>query len=155
LTKLWSIKLFATAIATPPELNFGRGVFHSDLQTLHYHQDDMHTQYLTNEEDIEFQKVISAKQMPGKSMKAKHREIGITATISPGLELGRGVFRCVLQPLCYNSADIHKLTSNIHEVMAFPKWLSVKRTAKSGLKSVLYSHIWTLGKNTYLAPKFM
>jgi hypothetical protein len=69
LTKLWSIKLFATAITTLPELNFGLGVFHSDLQTLHYHQDDMHTQYLTNEEDIEFQKVLSAKQMPEKAFK--------------------------------------------------------------------------------------
>jgi hypothetical protein len=72
LTKLWSIKLFATAIATPPELNFGRGVFHNDLQTFHYHQDDMNIQYPKNKEDIEFQKVISAKQMPGKSLEAKH-----------------------------------------------------------------------------------
>jgi hypothetical protein len=72
LTNLWSIKLFATAIGTPPELNFGRGVFHSDLQTLHHHQDGMHTQYLTNEEDIEFRNVLSAKQMPGKSLEAKH-----------------------------------------------------------------------------------
>jgi hypothetical protein len=32
----------------------------------------MHTQYLTNEEDIEFLKVSSAKQMPGKSLEAKH-----------------------------------------------------------------------------------
>jgi hypothetical protein len=72
LTKLWSIKLFATAIATLPELNFGRDVFHSDLQTLQYPQDDMHTPYLTNEEDSEFPKVLSAKQMPGKNLEAKH-----------------------------------------------------------------------------------
>jgi hypothetical protein len=32
----------------------------------------MHTQYLTNEEDIEFQKVSSAKQMRVKSLEAKH-----------------------------------------------------------------------------------
>jgi hypothetical protein len=32
----------------------------------------MHTQYLTIEEDIEFPKVLSAKQMPGKSMETKH-----------------------------------------------------------------------------------
>jgi hypothetical protein len=31
----------------------------------------MHTQYLTNE-DIEFPKVSSAKQIPGKSLEAKH-----------------------------------------------------------------------------------
>jgi hypothetical protein len=32
----------------------------------------MHTQYLTNEEDIEFSKVSSAKQMRGNSQEAKH-----------------------------------------------------------------------------------
>jgi hypothetical protein len=32
----------------------------------------MHTQYLTNEEDIEFPKVSSAKQIAGKSMEVKH-----------------------------------------------------------------------------------
>jgi hypothetical protein len=32
----------------------------------------MHTPYLTNEEDIKFPKVLSAKQMPEKSLEAKH-----------------------------------------------------------------------------------
>jgi hypothetical protein len=32
----------------------------------------MHTQYLTNEEDIEFPNVSPAKQMPGNSLEAKH-----------------------------------------------------------------------------------
>jgi hypothetical protein len=32
----------------------------------------MHTQYLTNEEDIEFPIVSSAKQMPAKGLEAKH-----------------------------------------------------------------------------------
>jgi hypothetical protein len=90
----------------------------------------MHTQYLTNKEDIEFPKVSSAKQMPGNSLEAKHREIGITATISYGLELGQGVFHCVLKSLCYNLADMHKLPPNIQEVMAFPKWLSVKKNLR-------------------------
>jgi hypothetical protein len=54
------------------------------------------------------------------------------------------VFHCVLQPLFYNLDDMHKLTLNIHEVMAFTKWLSVKQNLRSGLKYVLYSHIWTL-----------
>jgi hypothetical protein len=81
----------------------------------------MHKQYLTNKEDIEFLKVSSTKQMPGNSLGTKDMEIGITATISPGLELGQGVFYCVLQLLCYSLADMHKLTPNIHEVMAFPK----------------------------------
>jgi hypothetical protein len=59
----------------------------------------MHKQYLTNEEGVEFPKVSSAKQMPGNSLETKHMEIGITATISPGLELGEGVFHCVLQSI--------------------------------------------------------
>jgi hypothetical protein len=45
----------------------------------------MHRQDLRIEEDIEFPKVPSAKQMPGKSLEAKHRKIGITATISSRL----------------------------------------------------------------------
>jgi hypothetical protein len=42
LTKLWTIKLIATSIANPPELNFERGVLHGALQTLHYDLVDMH-----------------------------------------------------------------------------------------------------------------
>jgi hypothetical protein len=34
----------------------------------------MHTKYLTIEEDIKIPKVISAKQMPGKSLEAKDIE---------------------------------------------------------------------------------
>jgi hypothetical protein len=37
-----SISLVATAIANPPELNFGQGVLHGALQTLHYDLIDMH-----------------------------------------------------------------------------------------------------------------
>jgi hypothetical protein len=51
---------------------------------------------------------------------------------------------------------MHKITPNIHEVIAFTKWLSAKQSLpKSGLKSVLYSHIWTLGTNASLAPNFI
>jgi hypothetical protein len=39
---------------------------------VHYHQEYRHTQYLTNKEDIEFRKVLYAKQMSEKSLKAKH-----------------------------------------------------------------------------------
>jgi hypothetical protein len=42
LTKLCSINLVATAIVNPPELNFGRGVLHGSLQSLHYALNDMH-----------------------------------------------------------------------------------------------------------------
>jgi hypothetical protein len=58
--------------------------------------------------------------------------------------------------LYYNIVDIHKLTPNIEEVMAFPNWLSVKqKSAETGLEIVLYSPIWTLETNNYLAPNFM
>jgi hypothetical protein len=70
----------------------------------------MHTQYHKIEEDIEIPRVLSVKQMPRKSLKAKHREIEITATILSGLKLGHGVFHCVLQSLHYNLGDMHTLT---------------------------------------------
>jgi hypothetical protein len=65
------------------------------------------------------------------------------------------VFYCVLKFLCYNLADMHKLTRNIPEVMTFSTWLSVNQTTKSGLNSMLYSHIWTFEINTFLALNFM
>jgi hypothetical protein len=49
----------------------------------------MHTQYHKIEEDIEIPRVLSVKQMPRKSLKPKHREIEITATILSGLKLGQ------------------------------------------------------------------
>jgi hypothetical protein len=82
----------------------------------------MHKQYLTNEEDIGFPKVLSAKQLPGIGLELNTREIGNTTTTSPGLELGHGLFHYVLQSVCYNSADMNKLTRNIPEVIAFSKW---------------------------------
>jgi hypothetical protein len=116
----------------------------------------MHKQYLTNEEDIEFPKMSSAKQMPGNNLKAKHREIGITATISPELKLEQGVFQCVLQSLYYNLDFMNKLTHNIHEVMVFPKWLSVKQNLQKlpSPKFVLCISFWTLETNASLAPIF-
>jgi hypothetical protein len=63
-------------------------------------------------------------------------EIINTATILPGLKLAQGVFHCVLQHLCYNLANMHNLTPNIHEVMAFPKWLSVKQNLRKVLSEI-------------------
>jgi hypothetical protein len=62
-TGLCSIWLIASLIANPLELLFGQEMPHSDLQDLHYHIVDMHTQYPKIEWDIEFPKVLSAKQM--------------------------------------------------------------------------------------------
>jgi hypothetical protein len=60
----------------------------------------------------------------------------ITATISSGLELGQGVFHCVLQSLYYNIVDTHKLTPNTKEVMAFPNSLSVKQNLQKLLSEI-------------------
>jgi hypothetical protein len=50
--------------------------------------------------------------------------------------------------------------SNLHKKFYSYKkwvlqWLSVKKNLRSGLKSVLRSHIWTLGRNNFLAPNLM
>jgi hypothetical protein len=66
LAKLWSLKLFATAIETPPELNFGQGVFHCALQTLLYDLIDMHKLTHKIEEVIAFTKWLSDKQISAK-----------------------------------------------------------------------------------------
>ena len=63
LTKLWSIKLIATAIANPPELNFGRGVLHAALQILHYDLIEMHKLTPNIQEVIAFTKWLSDKQI--------------------------------------------------------------------------------------------
>jgi hypothetical protein len=62
-----------------------------------------------------------------------------------------------LQTLHYDLIDMHKLTPNIEEVIAFTMWLSDKQILRNmpSLKSVLYSHIWTLGTNASLAPNFI
>jgi hypothetical protein len=49
-----------------------------------------------------------------------------------------------------------KLTPTIEEVIAFTKWLSDKQiSAKRGLKSGLYSHLWTLETIVSPAAKFI
>jgi hypothetical protein len=117
----------------------------------------MHTQYLRIKEDIEFSKVSSAKQMLGKAWRLTHRMIGITATISSGIEPRKGVFYCVLSSLYYNHLDMHTLTPNIQEVMPFPSWLSAKPNLQKLLspESVPYSPFWTLETNTSLTLNFM
>jgi hypothetical protein len=68
-----------------------------------------------------------------------HREIEITSTISSGLKPGQGLLHYDLLSLHYNLVDIHKLTPNIQEVMAFSNWLSVQQNlqiAKSGICAI-------------------
>jgi hypothetical protein len=66
LTKLWSLKLFATAIETPPELNFGQGVFHFALQTLLYYLIDMNKLTPKIQEVIAFTMWLTDKQIQQK-----------------------------------------------------------------------------------------
>jgi hypothetical protein len=68
LTKLWLIKLIATAIANPPELNFGRGVLHGALQTLHYDLIDMHMLTPNIQEVIAFPNWLIAKQKSAETV---------------------------------------------------------------------------------------
>ena len=71
MTKLWSLKLFATAIETPPELDCGQGVLHGALQTLHYNLIDMHKLTPKIEEVIAFTKWLSDKQISAKRAKSE------------------------------------------------------------------------------------
>jgi hypothetical protein len=66
------------------------------------------------------------------------------------------VLHGALQIFHYDIIDMHKPTPNIHEVIPFPIWLSVKqKSAETGLESVLYSPIRALRTNTSLDPNFM
>jgi hypothetical protein len=60
---LCSISLVATAIANPPELNFGRGVLHGALQTLYYDIIDMHKVTPNIQEVIAFTNWLIDKQI--------------------------------------------------------------------------------------------
>jgi hypothetical protein len=49
----------------------------------------MHTQYLTNKEDIEFSKVLSAKQMPGISLELNTAKLEILPQLHLGWNLDK------------------------------------------------------------------
>jgi hypothetical protein len=75
----------------------------------------------------------------------------------PELNFGRGVLHGDLQTLCYKLVEMHKLTPKVQEVIAFSNWLSAKQNLQKllNLKSVLYSHIWTIETNTSHAQVFL
>jgi hypothetical protein len=64
----------------------------------------MHTPSLKIKEDIEFIKVLTAKQLPEN---CTTREIEIIATNSLGLKPGQGVLSSDLQTLHYHLGDMH------------------------------------------------
>jgi hypothetical protein len=59
--------MIAALFPNRPLVHFGQRVIHGDLKGLHQHLDDMHTKYPKFEDDIEFPKVLTVKQLPGKS----------------------------------------------------------------------------------------
>jgi hypothetical protein len=62
LTDLRSNRLIAPLFPNRPELHFVQGMIHCDLQSLHYHLDNMRTPYPKIEEDNEITKVLLVKQ---------------------------------------------------------------------------------------------
>ncbi len=69
LTELWSDRILEILIPNVPELHFGQGLLHGDLQRLDYDLGDMYTLTLKIKEDIEFQKGINIKLNSGKLQK--------------------------------------------------------------------------------------
>jgi hypothetical protein len=64
--KSWPLKYVAPTITSIPLYQAEQGVFYTRLGVLRFHPVDMNRPSLKIEEDIEFPKVITAKQMPGK-----------------------------------------------------------------------------------------
>jgi hypothetical protein len=54
LKELWSDRLIETLIPNEPELYFGQGLLHGDLQRLYYNLGDRYTLTPKIKEDIEF-----------------------------------------------------------------------------------------------------
>jgi hypothetical protein len=54
LNELWSDKLIEILTPNAPELHFGQGLLHGDLQRLYYNLGDRYTLTLMIKEDTEF-----------------------------------------------------------------------------------------------------
>jgi hypothetical protein len=65
LKELWSDRLIEILISNAPELHFGQGLLHGDLQTLDYYMGDIYTLTTKIKEDIEFQIGLIVKLKPG------------------------------------------------------------------------------------------
>jgi hypothetical protein len=88
---LWSPKYITRTITSTPLYQTRQGVFQTELEVLCFHLVDMYTPSLKIKGDIEFPKVIAAKQLPGKAWNWTTMEIEITATNSSRLKLGQAV----------------------------------------------------------------
>jgi hypothetical protein len=92
LTKLWSIKLIATAIANPPELNFGQVVLHGALQILHYDLIDMHKLTPNIQEVIAFPNWLSVKQKSAETVSLKSVMYSPIGTLETNASLALNFF---------------------------------------------------------------
>jgi hypothetical protein len=96
----------------------GKGVFDTELDVLFFHPFDMQTSSPKIEEDIEFPKVLSAKQ---KAESWTTKDIEIIAVNPPWLKPVQGVLPSNLQTLYYNLGDMHNLTPKIQGDMTFQR----------------------------------
>jgi hypothetical protein len=64
---------------------------------------------------------------------------------SPELNCGQGVLHGALQTLHYDHIDMHKLTPNNQEVIAFTKWLTNKQIQQKRA-------VWNLGYIAIFGP---
>jgi hypothetical protein len=81
----------------------------------------MDTPSLKIKDDIEFPKVTTAKQLPGKTKNWTTKEIEITAPKLSELKPRQGVLPSDLRTLYYHRGDIHNLNPKIRLDMAFQK----------------------------------
>jgi hypothetical protein len=65
LKELWSDRLIEILIPNTPELHFGQGWIHDNLQRLDYDLGDRYILTPKIKEDIEFQRGINVKLNPG------------------------------------------------------------------------------------------
>jgi hypothetical protein len=70
LKELWSNRLIEILIPNAPELYFGQGLLHGDIQRLEYDLGYMYTLTPKIKEVIEFQRGLIVKLKPGKFPKS-------------------------------------------------------------------------------------
>jgi hypothetical protein len=64
--KIWPLKYIAPTITSTPPYQTRQGVFYTELEVLCLNPVDMYIPSIKIGEGIEFSKVITAKQVPGK-----------------------------------------------------------------------------------------
>jgi hypothetical protein len=119
--KIWPLKYIALTITSTPQYQTRQGMFYTKLKVLCFHPVDMHTPSLKIREDIEFSKVITAKQVTGSLKTETTREIEIITTNPPGLKHRQVSLPSDPKTMHYNLSDMHNLTPKIRGDMAFQK----------------------------------